>query len=175
MAHTEHTPSQSNPSPEAVAAGYEPHDLRLRGVFVFVGVLAVTLLVVLAFIYAVMMALVDHDRSHDAISSPITVTLPPVYAPLQPSREHPTLDADDMFAMRQKAQADLAASGISSTGRRYISINAAMDKVIAMNLLPIRPVVSPVVQPPNPAGTWEGYTPNLGPVITKPMTDSASE
>src|SRR5579862_7276473 len=102
MAHTQ--PQSKEALAEAIAKGYEPHDLKLRGVFVFMGVLALTLVVVLAAIYAIMMALVDHDRSQDVVGSPVVIKMPPVYAPLQPSlgyngdhdNDHDWLDQDDM-------------------------------------------------------------------------------
>ncbi len=162
-----HTHTQSNPDETkrefelAVAKGYEPHDLKLRGVFLFVAFLTLTLVIVLSAIFAIMIALVDHSRGGDPVSSPVAVTPAPVYAPLQPSPEHDWLDQDDMLLMRAKTQKAINSSGTSSTGRRYIAINDAIRQVVDTNMLPIKAVVEPVYQTPNPPGTFEGYTPNL--------------
>jgi hypothetical protein len=172
-----HTHTQSNPAAAkaaldaAIAKGYEPDDLKLRGIFVFIGVLAMTLLVVLTAIYAIMMALVEHGRTTDAVTSPLVIKLPPVYAPLQPSlgyngdkdNDHDWLDQDDMLMMRQKVDFALKQSGTSSTGRRFLNISTAIDEVSQKNMLTVNPpkTWAPVTQPANPKGTWEGYTPNI--------------
>jgi hypothetical protein len=168
MAHTQ--PQSKKALDDAIAKGYEPSDLKLRAVFVFVGVLALTLVVVLSAMYAIMVAMFEHGKTEDPQRSPVVIKSMPVYAPLQPSlgfngdheNDHDVLDEDDMLMMRQKVQQELAASGISSTGRRYISIDEAIDLVAGKHMLPVKPVVKPVVQPPNPPDSWEGYTPNIG-------------
>lgn len=148
---------------EAVAKGYEPHDLKLRAVFMFIAGLSVTLLVVLSVIYAIMMALAAHDRSTDPLASPVSVKLPAVYAPLQPSlgfygnndNNHESLDSDDMLVMREKAQAALTSEGVGPTGRHYISIETAIDK--ALPELITRAVAPPVGETTYPPGSYEGH------------------
>ena len=153
---------------EALAKGYEPHDIGLRPVFMFVAGLSLTLVVVLFAIYGIMMGVAAYYR-HDSIQSPIAVKLPPVYAPLQPSlgsydnhdNDHDVLDWQDMEAMRYKTDLALNNSGMTSSGRPYISINSAMSQVIDNKLLVIRPVaMAPVVVstfPPAPLGSYEGF------------------
>jgi hypothetical protein len=147
---------------EAVEKGYEPHDIGLRGVFVFIGGLTVVLVVVLAFIYAVMMGLAEYDRSKDPIASPVAVKLPPVYAPLQPSlgfngdhdADHDVLDADDMLLMRERTAAALGSEGTTAAGRHFIPIATAIDKVLP--LLVFKPAVEPTTEPTYPEGSHEG-------------------
>ena len=150
----QHTPKPSgagSASAEAIAKGYEPHDIGLRGVIVFIVGLVITLVVVLAFIYAVMMAMADSDRSADTIASPVKVNLPQVYAPLQPSlgfygehdRDHDVLDAQDMFLMRERTQQALTSQGTTASGRRYISIASAIDLVVDKKLLVSKPAIEP--------------------------------
>ncbi len=144
MAHSKdmpHTPS-SNPanSPEladSLAHGYERHDIRLRGLFYFLIGLIFTIVLTLLLIYGVMELFVEHDRQADPIASPIVVTHQPDPHPLQPSVEHNAVDREDMQAMRVETQKILNSSGTSPAGRRFISIDEAMDKVLP--LLPIQP------------------------------------
>lgn len=125
----------------AIAKGYEPDDLKLRGILMFVGVLAVTLLVVLSVVYGIMMTLADYDRSGDPLASPVAVKLPPPYAPLQPSlglygddyNNHLNVDSQDMLVMREKTQAELnAAEGVTATGRHHLPIETAIDKTLPL-------------------------------------------
>jgi hypothetical protein len=147
---------------EAVKKGYEPQDIGLRGLTVFLGGLVVVLIVVLAFIYAVMMALAEHDRSTDPVASPVTVKLPPVYAPLQPSlgfngdhdADHDVLDADDMLLMRERTFKALNEEGTGPTGRHYIAIATAMDQVLP--LLVTKPAMEPMKEMSYPPGSHEG-------------------
>jgi hypothetical protein len=175
--HTPKNPEPSNTGPfvgntapsdkafqEAVAKGYEPHDLGLRMVFIFIGGLTVTLIVVLAFIYAVMMAMASYDRSRDAIASPVKVELPAPYAPLQPSlgfydrhdQDHDVLDYEDMILMRERVTKVLDGEGTTLAGRHYVSIDTAMDTVVSQSLLASKPAIAPVVEPVQPAGVHEG-------------------
>ena len=147
---------------EALEKGYEPQDIGLRGVFIFISGLVLVLVVVLAFIYAVMMALADYDRSKDPISSPIAVQTAPVYAPLQPSlgfngnhdADHDVLDADDMLLMRERTAAALGSEGVTAAGRHYIAIDTAIDKVLP--LLVSKPAMEPITEPTYPEGSHEG-------------------
>jgi len=146
----------------AIEKGYEPNDIGLRGVFIFISGLTVVLVVVLAFIYAVMMALAEHDRSKDPVASPVTVKLPPVYAPLQPSlgfngdhdADHDALDADDMLLMRERTSLALNSEGVTAAGRHYIAINTAIDEVLP--LLVSKPVLEPFKGESVPEGSHEG-------------------
>ncbi len=156
-------PGEKDPAfAEALEKGYEPHDIGLRGVFIFISGLTVVLIVVLAFIYAVMMALADYDRSKDPIASPVTLKLPPVYAPLQPSlgfngdhdADHDVLDADDMLLMRERTALALNSEGVTAAGRHYIGIDTAIDKVLP--LLVTKPVLEPFKGEPVPEGSHEG-------------------
>ena len=142
MAHkdTQHTPSDPAMSPEladSIAHGYERHDIGLRGIFNFLIGLIFTMVLTLLLIYGVMELFVQHDRESDPIASPIIVAHEPAPHPLQPSVEHNALDREDMQAMRDETQKILASSGVSPTGRRYIDIDQAIDKVLPM--LPIQP------------------------------------
>jgi hypothetical protein len=125
---------------EAIAKGYEPHDIRLRGTFIFMGSLVVTVLLVLLIVWGIMGAMVAHDREQDPVASPVAIDRPDVPEPLQPSIQHDTLDRQDMEAMREETQKVLTSSGTTSTGRRYIDIKDAITRVLP--LLPIRPSVS---------------------------------
>jgi hypothetical protein len=156
-------PHAGEASAEAIAKGYEPNDIGLRPVFMFIGGLVVVLVVVLAAIYAIMMALADADRSGDAVPSPIAVKLPAPYAPLQPSlgiygnheNDHDVLDWQDMDAMRYKTTQELNSSCTTAAGRKHIAIAEAMDE--ALPLLKLQPVaIAPAVTVPVPAGSYEG-------------------
>ena len=144
---------------EAMARGYEPKDISLRGLFIFLGTLVVSLLVVLVAIYAIMMALVEHDRSHDPLGTTASVNKPEVYAPLQPSLGHNTDDWVDMATMREQTQQVLTTAGVSPTGRRWIPIAEAMDKVVPMLYVSAHPVVTPMHVPEQPADSYEGFIP----------------
>jgi hypothetical protein len=140
MAHTPHTPSDPAISPEladSLAHGYERHDIGLRGIFNFLIGLILTMVLVLLLIYGVMELFVEHDRKSDPIASPITVIHGEAPHPLQPSIQHNALDREDMQAMREETAKALAFSGTNAAGRRCMSINEAMDKVLS--LLPIQP------------------------------------
>jgi hypothetical protein len=141
---------------EAMARGFEPRDINLRGLFIFLGTLIVALVVVLFAIYGIMKALVDHDRTHDPLGTPVSISQRDVYAPLQPSIGHPTEDWQDMETMRAQTQAVLSSSGISpTTGRRYITIADAMDKVLPLLVISPHPVTEPK-QPTYEEGSHEG-------------------
>jgi hypothetical protein len=149
---------------EAVAKGYEPHDIGLRMVFIFLGGLTVTMIVVLAFVYAVMMAMAEHDRTNDGIASPVKVNMPAIYAPLQPSLgfngnhdfDHDVLDADDMVAMRYVTAQELDHEGTTAAGRHHIAIDTAMDEVISKSLLVSKPVLAPTTEPVISVSLHEG-------------------
>jgi hypothetical protein len=152
-------------SPElkaAIAKGYEPSDLRLKGIFMFVAVLALTLLVSMSVVYGTMMAFAQFSRDKDPMASPVAVQLPPPYAPLQPSKgfygneknDHQSTDYDDMMVMRQTTQEELnAPAGVTAAGRAHMPINAAMDKALA--LLDTHDVIQPLAGPATPPGTHE--------------------
>jgi len=136
---------------EAMNRGYEPKDLNLRGVFIFLITLVVVLSVVLAAIYAIMMALVENDRSHDPLGTPVSITRPDTYAPLQPSVGHPTEDWEDMVAMREQTHATL----LNPTLARQMPIGQAMDVVLSKLVISPHPVAQPA-QPTYPPGSMEG-------------------
>jgi hypothetical protein len=136
---------------EAMNRGYEPRDINLRGLFIFLGVLVASLVVVLAAIYAIMMALVEYDRSRDPLGTPVSITRPDMYAPLQPSIGHPTEDTDDMLAMREQTQATL----LNPTLARQMPIGQAMDVVLAKLVISPHPVAQPA-EPTYPPGSQEG-------------------
>ena len=142
---------------EAMNRGYEPKDISLRGLFIFLGTLVSVLLVVLAVIYAIMMALVEHDRSHDPLGTPVSIARPEVYAPLQPSVGHPTEDWADMEAMREQVQATL----LNPTLARQMPITQAMD--VVLDKLVVHPTVRPVAVVPFDADSFEGKYTGGGP------------
>ena len=152
---------------EAIERGYEPRDINLGGLFIFLGTLVVSLVVVLAAIYAIMMALVEHDRSHDPLGTPVSITRPDVYAPLQPSVAHPTEDWADMATMREQTQQTLNDPKLA----RQMPIARAMDVVLP--LLVVRPAVPPTTQPTYPPGSFEGRY-SSGRLVGS-ETDSAAE
>jgi hypothetical protein len=122
----------ASPTPEladALGKGYEPHDIGLRGVFLFLITLVITIVVVLAAMWGLMMLFVEHDRAKDPVGSPLVVHQDPRPVPLQPSPEHNFNDREDMTAMREETHRQLNATGTSQSGRRYISIDQAMDQV----------------------------------------------
>jgi hypothetical protein len=165
----QHTPKEptktSDPRlAQAVAKGYESSDLKLKGIFMFVGVLALTLFVAMSVVYGVMMTLAQASRDKDPLASPVTVQLPPVYAPLQPSKgfygdeknNHQATDYDDMLVMRQKSAEQLnAPAGTTAAGRSHMPIADAMDK--ALPLLLTRNVIAAGTTPVNPPGSYEGH------------------
>ncbi len=138
MAHTHPTPD-SNASADlaiAVARGYEPHDIGLRGVFYFIIVLVITVIAVLILMDGAMNLFVEHDRAGDPVGSPVVIERGPVPHPLQPSMPHNLLDREDMAAMRAHVQSILTSSG-QVGDRRFIPISQAMDQALPM--LPIQP------------------------------------
>ena len=135
---------------EAIQRGYEPKDINLRGLFIFLGTLVVTLVVVLAAIYGILMAMVEYDRSRDPLGTPVSIVRPDLYAPLQPSVSHNTLDTDDMAAMRERNQEVLMHPSLA----RQMPIAQAIDVVLP--LLVTRPAVPPTSQPVYPPGSIEG-------------------
>ena len=142
MAHKDmlHTPSDPATSPEladSLAHGYERHDIALRGIFNFLIGLLLTVAMSLLLVYGVMELFVEHDRQSDPIASPVVVEHGEAPHPLQPSVEHNTFDREDMQAMRDETQKILAFNGTTPAGRRCISIDQAIDKVLP--LLPIQP------------------------------------
>jgi hypothetical protein len=142
MAHskdTPHTPSDpaSADLADSLAHGYERHDIRLRGLFNFLVGLLLTVAMSLLLVYGVMELFVEHDRQSDPIASPIVVIHPEAPHPLQPSIDHDVTDRVDMEAMRKETHDILYSSGTTPAGRRYISIDDAMNKVLP--LLPIHP------------------------------------
>jgi hypothetical protein len=152
---------------EAVAKGYEPKDIGLKPVLLFIGGLAATLVVVLFAIFAIMMALADYHRSETGNPSPVAVKLPPVYAPLQPSlgiynnhdNDHNVLDWQDMQAMRYKAdQALHAPRATTAEGRTHEPIEIAMVDVLPVLQQHSKPVAAPTASEVTtyPAGSYEG-------------------
>jgi hypothetical protein len=125
----------------AVAVGYEPHDIALRGVFIFLVSLAVISVVVLIIVWAGMMGFVKFDRQFDPTASPVVIKPETPSEPLQPSWNHNSFDREDMQAMREETQRILSSTGTSPTGRRYIDIDSAMAQVLPQ--LPVRQAVEP--------------------------------
>ena len=111
---------------EAMNRGYEPKDISLRGLFIFLFTLAGTLVVVLAVIYAIMMALLENDRSHDALGTPVSIARGDTYAPLQPSVGHPSEDWSDMLVMREQTQEILIRPKLA----RQMPIDQAIEKTV---------------------------------------------
>jgi hypothetical protein len=130
----------ASPTPDLAQAldkGYEPHDINLRGIGIFLVGLVVTSILVLLMCWGIQEGLVDFDRAGDPIASPVTIDHAPVPQPLQPSWQHNSFDREDMQAMRQETMAVLNSSGTDpKSGRRWIPIDDAMDK--ALNMLPIQ-------------------------------------
>lgn len=154
---------------EALEKGYEPRDISLRPVMMFIAGLTITLVVVLFAIYAIMMALADWHRSDQFVPSPVATKVPPIYAPLQPSlgfyattreekaaRDHDVLDWQDMQAMRYQVETVLSSYGEGANGRKYEPITVAMRDVLPK--LVVHPVAGiPEAQEHNyPAGSYEG-------------------
>jgi hypothetical protein len=130
----------ANPTPELADAlhhGYEPHDIGLKGVFAFLIALVITMVVVLAAMWGVMMLFVNYDRSKDPIATPVKIEHAPVAQPNQPSPQHNFVDHEDMAAMREETTKILNTSGTTSGGRKYISIDEAMVRVLPK--LPVKP------------------------------------
>jgi hypothetical protein len=120
---------------EAISIGYEPHDIGLRGVFIFIISLMFITLVVLGAMWVIMMEFVKYDRNSDPINSPVAIERVQPLQPLQPSWNHNRLDQEDMQNMREQTYYQLHAAGVSPTGRKYIPIETAMDQVLSQ--LPI--------------------------------------
>jgi hypothetical protein len=153
MAYTQDTPPDNHGAPgaagekispelaEAISIGYEPHDVALRGIFIFILSLMFISLVVLGAMYVIMMGFVKYDRGGDPINSPVAIEHVQPPQPLQPSWNHNRIDQEDMRLMREQTYAQLHSTGISPTGRRYIPIETAMDQVLPQ--LPIHAAVQP--------------------------------
>lgn len=145
---------------EAISRGYEPKDISLRGLFIFLGSLVASLVVVLLAIYAIMMALVEHDRTHDPRGTTVSIQRPEMYAPLQPSVAHPTEDWEDMNVMREQTWTALNSAGTTSTGRRFMKIDDAVDLIVAKLPVGDHPVdTSPKHVMEQPANSYEGFIP----------------
>ena len=146
---------------EAMSRGYEPKDISLRGLFIFLGTLVATLVVVLLAIYAIMMALVEHDRSHDPRGTTVSIQRPEVYAPVQPSIGHATEDWEDMNIMREQTWATLNSAGVTPTGRRTMTIGDAVDTVVSKLVIGEHPVdTGPKNVAEQPANSYEGFIPS---------------
>jgi len=124
---------------DALDKGYEPHDIGLRGVFLFLISLVITMAVVLAAMWGVMMLFVNYDRSNDPIASPVKVEDPVPAAPLQPSPMHNYNDREDLTLMRKDVYASLDSSGVTASGRRFIPIEEAMKQVL--RTLKVKPAI----------------------------------
>ena len=147
MAYTQDTPPGNHGAPgaagakispelaEAISIGYEPHDVALRGIFIFLISLAVVSLLVLGAVWFILTAFVDFDRTFDPIASPVVVEKAPPPQPLQPSWSHNQLDQQDMLEMRDQTYKQLHFDGVSPTGRKCMPIETAMDEILP--LLPI--------------------------------------
>ena len=125
----------------AISAGYEPHDVALRGIFIFIISLMFISLLVLGAMWVIMMEFVKYDRSYDPIASPLTIEQVQPPEPLQPSWNHNQKDREDMEIMREQTFKQLHFTGTLPTGRKCIAIETAMDEVLSQ--LPIRAAVEP--------------------------------
>lgn len=121
---------------DAIAHGYEPHDIGLRGVFFFLIGLVVTVIISLLLVYGIMNLFVEYDRHSDPVASPVVIEHGPIPYPLQPSYNHDVVDRQEMAAMRKNTQKILSSSGTLGD-RRFIPIDQAIDQVLP--LLPIKP------------------------------------
>jgi hypothetical protein len=141
MAYTQDTPDKNGASSaagakispelaEAIAAGYEPHDVGLRGVFIFIISLMFISLVILGAMWVVMMEFVKYDRNFDPINSPVAIEHVQPPQPLQPSWNHNQMDQQDMQQMRQQTYQQMHSTGTSPTGRKFISIDTAMNEIL---------------------------------------------
>ena len=135
--HAAHAKAASPELAESVARGYEAKDVGLRGVAIFLVILAAVVVVTFAFIYFLMFGLIGFMHSEEPKASPVTIVNSPIPQPLQPSVDHDTNDRDDMLQMRIETQNVLEHSGTTTTGRKYISITDAMNEVLSK--LPTRP------------------------------------
>ncbi len=102
-------------------------------------------------IYAIMMALVEIDRSHDPLGTPVSITRPDTYAPLQPSIATPTEDWEDMAVMRAQTQQVL----LRPTLDRQMPIGLAIGPGLAAAARPAGRASPPVVL--YPKGQHEGH------------------
>jgi hypothetical protein len=147
-----------HPSPElaeAIQRGYEPHDINLRGIWIFGVVLVVTIIVALILVAGIMKGMLVYERAVDPMSSPVTIDKAPPLIPLQPSVEHDQFDSQDMEQMRSHVQMILSGSG-QHGDRRWIPIDQAMDQV-----LPMLPIGAASGAPPA-GGTSRGTSPAGG-------------
>jgi hypothetical protein len=126
---------------EAISIGYEPHDVALRAIFIFIISLMFISLLVLGAMWVIMTEFVKYDRGYDPIASPVSIQQMQPPQPLQPSWNHNQMDEQDMQTMREQTYKQLHSSGVSPTGRKYIPIETAMDEILPQ--LPIRPSHQP--------------------------------
>jgi hypothetical protein len=123
----------------AIAKGYEPHDVKLRGIVIFTIVLGITILIALGVSWVIVQALDAANTSHDQAASPYAQPSDaPMPTPLQPSPPHQKLDSEDVQEMRETAWKALTSSGITETGRKYISIDSAIEQVSAKGVIETR-------------------------------------
>lgn len=143
---------------DALHKGYEPHDIGLRGVFIFLITLVITMVVVLAAMWGVMMMFVKYDRSNDPIASPVKMENTENAVPLQPSPPHDYNDREDMTRMRLETSAALQGGAASTSGRHSIPIDEAMKQV----RLDVRPAVPPSAPQSSPPVAPEHSQPTHG-------------
>ena len=140
---------------EAIRRGYEPHDINLRGIYIFGIALVITLILALVIVAGIMKALDAYAKATDPLSSPVAIDRAPDRIPLQPTQYvHETVDREDMDLMRKQVERVLSSAG-QIGDRRWIPITQAIDQVLPM--LPIH-----ATAPAKPSNASPNPQPNAG-------------
>jgi hypothetical protein len=131
-------PSLRNLAPraEALAARHEVEDLPLGGLKGLIVFLALMLLVTFIIVWLVMRVLLSQSNSGDGIPSPFAGTTVVPSPQIQPSRDHNTLDWQDLTALHElehKKLTEYAWIG-PDKARARIPIDTAMDLLLEQGL-----------------------------------------
>ena len=148
--------------PEEHPERHEHTDVSVRGIWITVGAVVLTTLVVMAIMYVVFFAYEGAQAAQDQAErrSAIEDTLvgPPVEIPRLQGIEgyNPETPSSDLIRMERANRAVVDGYGKAADGRVRVPVNRAMDLALQQNLFPARAGTSPATAPANatnqPAG-----------------------
>jgi hypothetical protein len=99
------------PSPEALAQGYEPAEIRVRGLFIFLICFAISIVLIWVIVWYVEKAFLANERQADQPRSAIADQQPPPPPRIQPSMPHDQLPYQDLEDMRSNEDSVFAKLG----------------------------------------------------------------
>src|SRR5436309_500054 len=88
------------PSPEALAQGYEPARVSIRGLFIFLICFAISIVLIWVAVWYFEKLLLANERQADQPRSAIADQQPPPPPRIQPSMSHDQLPYQDLEDMR---------------------------------------------------------------------------